>query len=451
MTHVTSSAAPIAAGIAIGLAYTLSPATVLSLLAIAGVIHWTARGIGGDERRWLLALLLTATAARLAAILALFLATNFEVVALRTFFGDEEFFLMRSVWLRNFAAGIPIHFADFLYIFDDTRRSSFTYLLALVQFLVGPSPYGAHVISVACFLAACGVLYRLVRQSFGAVPALTGLALLLFLPSLFAWSIAVLKEPIYVLVLVLGLAAAVASVRADGWWHRCAGLVLLAMSGVAAQSLRAGGLLMVGFGGVVGLAIAIAWRRPRLAVVFGAVCAAGLAVLLSSGTALDRLVFVIRHAAAAHWENVNTPGYAYPILDASFYADRNAPDRMTFEQGVAFIGGAFAKYVMVPEPWNTKSRAALAYIPEQVVWYGLVLMLPAGLVAAFRRDPVLAALLSAYAAAAGAIVALNSGNVGTLVRHRGLALPFLLWLSVLGACELTRVLARGREVHAVHR
>ena len=49
------------------------------------------------------------------------------------------------------------------------------------------------------------------------------------------------------------------------------------------------------------------------------------------------------------------------------------------------------------------------------------------------------------AAASIVAIALTSGNVGTLVRHRSLAVPYLLWLSLAGLCELlSRAGARGQ-------
>jgi hypothetical protein len=42
----------------------------------------------------------------------------------------------------------------------------------------------------------------------------------------------------------------------------------------------------------------------------------------------------------------------------------------------------------------------------------------------------------------GHTVAMTSGNIGTLVRHRGLALPYLVWLSAVGACDLVRWMSR---------
>jgi len=106
----------------------------------------------------------------------------------------------------------------------------------------------------------------------------------------------------------------------------------------------------------------------------------------------------------------------------------------------------------VPLPWTIQSRMALLYLPEQVAWYLLLVLLPLGVAAGVKRDAQLTALLAAYSVTAAVLVALASGNVGTLVRHRGLAVPYLLWFSALGACEVVAfVTAPGRNPHANHR
>ena len=62
-----------------------------------------------------------------------------------------------------------------------------------------------------------------------------------------------------------------------------------------------------------------------------------------------------------------------------------------------------------------------------------------------RRDPLIASLLVSHAVLAALLVAFTSGNIGTLVRHRGFALPYLMWISAVGACELlARGASRGR-------
>jgi hypothetical protein len=105
---------------------------------------------------------------------------------------------------------------------------------------------------------------------------------------------------------------------------------------------------------------------------------------------------------------------------------------------------AFERYVTVPWPWEVQSQAMLFDIPEQVVWYMVVILLPAGLVASFRRDSTLAGLLFGTALVSIVAIALTSGNVGTLVRHRSLAMPYLVFLSFAGLCDLlARYSARG--------
>ena len=56
-------------------------------------------------------------------------------------------------------------------------------------------------------------------------------------------------------------------------------------------------------------------------------------------------------------------------------------------------------------------------------------------------------LLVMHAAGAIVLVALTSGNIGTLIRHRSLALLYLVWLSALGGHELVRLVVErnGRE------
>ena len=55
-----------------------------------------------------------------------------------------------------------------------------------------------------------------------------------------------------------------------------------------------------------------------------------------------------------------------------------------------------------------------------------------------------------YTLVAAVTVAMVSGNVGTLVRHRGLAIPFMVWLSAVGACELiARARHRGERMAAI--
>jgi hypothetical protein len=146
----------------------------------------------------------------------------------------------------------------------------------------------------------------------------------------------------------------------------------------------------------------------------------------------------VQAAARQHWGHVATRGYVYRLLDRRFYPDRGEISDMQFAEAGRFVVRAVERYITVPLPWEMQSKAMLAYLPEQVLWYLIVILAMPGVLVAMRRDLPVASLLLAHALVAALTVALTSGNVGTLVRHRGLALPYLLWLSAVAFCELVR-------------
>src|SRR5262249_49136318 len=183
---------PLVVGVALGVVYVLSPLTVWFAGGMALVVRGAGHGTEGTERRWIPAVLLVAIVARVAAVAALFLVTDHARVPFGHFFGDEEYFVRRSIWLRNVGLRRSMHGADLIYAFDDYSQTSYLYVLAFVQVLVGPSPYGVHLLGIGCYVGASALMFRIVRAALGRVPALGGLMVLLFLPSQFAWSVSAL-------------------------------------------------------------------------------------------------------------------------------------------------------------------------------------------------------------------------------------------------------------------
>jgi hypothetical protein len=432
----------VAIGVALGLLYTLSPLTVCFALAMIALLRWSGRGLADVERRWIQGLLLAAIAARVAAIAGLFLATDHARVPFGSFFGDEEYFIKRSLWLRNVALGHAIHRADLIYAFDDYSYTSYLYVLALLQVLFGPAPYGLHLFGASVYLAGAVLLFRLVQRSLGPVTAFGGLALLLFLPSLFAWSISALKEPLYFAIGAGTLVATVRAVREPRWKTRLALTLAIALAAIVMQTIREGGFAIAAGGIVGGLGLAALSLRPRIA--WGLVLAAPF-IVMSAWRIPDVQIAssrAVRQVAKVHWGHIQTAGYTYKVLDDRLYHDRSSIDSMDRGEALRYLVRAAVAYLTVPLPWKIEGRAALLYVPEQMVWFLMLALAPLGVASGSRRDPLVTWLLVAFALAAAVPVALTSGNVGTLVRHRGLAVPFLAWLSAAGVAELAVRLGR---------
>lgn len=428
----------IAAGVALGFAYTLSPLTVLMAAGLIPLWGWASSGLSPQERRWVLGLFAIGVVLRAAAIGGLFLTAD-PNIPYANFFGDEEFFKRKTTWLRNVSMGIPISKADFIYAFDETGDSSYLDVLSYLQALVGLAPYGIHVLNAGAYLAAVLVLYRVVRRAYGGFAAVFGAALLLFLPSLFIWSISALKEPLYFLVVAVNLGAAMRIVRGPTWTWRVASLVTLIAGGFVLQTLREGGLVLAFAGAGGGFALAFAVTRPRVLVAACLATPLVVVLVLSRPAVQERTWAGVHQVALKHWGYINTPGQTYRLMEPAFYLDRQEIKAMTVPDVARYSLRAAWSYLTAPLPWQIESRSALAFLPEQIIWYTLIVLMPIGIAVGLRRDPVLTCVLVTHGLVAAMMVAVSGGNVGTLVRHRGLALPYLVWLSGLGAVHVARV------------
>lgn len=426
--------AAVSVGVLLGIVYTLSPLTVWFAVASASILWIGGRRLPAREQRWVRGLLAVAIAVRVLLMAALFLFGTSDHGSFNVFFGDEQYLLVRSLRLRNLWLGAPLSLEALFDVFDAYGQTSYLNVIACAQLLVGPAPYGIHLLNSAFYLIGVLILHRVVRAAFGRVPAIIGLFGLLFFPTLLIWSASGLKESLNFLVVTCVLAAAIALVRADWKWRPLAAVAVVA--GVAALgTFRAGAFEIAAAGVAAGLAGRFVTRRVwRVALVTSVVLACAIPVVRSARVQSAALR-LLRPAARIHMGHVYTRGHAYKLLDQHFY-DTRITETMNWSEGVRFIERAIVSVILFPTPWDAQSWAELAYLPEQMTWYAILLTAIVGIVVGARRDALVTSLFFAYAVAALLAVALNTGNIGTLVRHRALALPFLIVFSGVGVTAL---------------
>ena len=207
------------AGTLLGAAYAASPVTLWFGLALVGLLRWVGHDLTPRERRWVQGRdLLTAAALRVLTVAVLFLLSDHHRSV--SFFWDFDgvYLKQRAFWIRNVWLGIcrsrPSNLANAWEL--GYGWTDYLNLLAYIQYLVGPAPYGVHLFNVAVFLATAVLLYRMTRPVYGREAAFVGFAVLLFLPTPFAWSVSALKESVFVGALALSVAGFVAVVRGRG-------------------------------------------------------------------------------------------------------------------------------------------------------------------------------------------------------------------------------------------
>jgi hypothetical protein len=183
-----------------------------------------------------------------------------------------------------------------------------------------------------------------------------------------------------------------------------------------------------------------------------AAAAAALLVMFavtSRPAAQQRITSALETTAKMHAGHVFTVGHAYKLLDDGFYVNPVSAAASTLSlttaESARYVMRAAASFVTVPLPWQLSSTRELSYLPEQLLWYVIVVLLPVGIVAAWRRNRLAAALFAGYTLPTAAALALTNGNVGTLLRLRGIVIPYLIWLSAVGFCAvLQRMAGRSR-------
>ncbi|MEO7135359.1 MAG: hypothetical protein ABI024_14190 [Vicinamibacterales bacterium] len=428
-------------GLALALLFTASPLglIVMALAPVGAMV--AARRLDSRDRQVLFTILGVALAARLAVVIAMFVLAIPELSNLGAgaLTGDQAYNLTRSLRTRDILRGFGglTHY-DYFVAADEYGRTSYLGLLTFLQLIFGPAPFGLRLLNSLFFIGGAAILFRALRPRFGLLPASLGLIVVMFLPSLFFASVSVLKESLYFLASSVCLAAAIAAGRTR---RPAAVLGLVAVAALSIwilDDLRRGAVALSVAGLACGIAIRAlgATRRP-LTVAAGAVIAA-LALVAIVTPLQHRVLAGLTSAAKQHSGHVFTVGHAYKLLDDGFYMNPATPAASTIfltpGQATRFIARSAATFILTPLPWEARSISERAYLPEHLLWYLLVLMLPFGIAEGWRRDPWATAMIIGFILPTAITLAMTNGNIGTLLRLRGLVTPYLAWISALGFC-----------------
>jgi hypothetical protein len=422
----------------------MSPMTVLFAVGLVPLFHWTGRGLPPQERRWVYILLATAIAVRVALILGLFLASDRDQTIFSTFFGDERYLELRALWIRNQAVGVPISKEAFLYSGNDVGWTSYITVLAFLQVLVGPAPYGARLFALFLYLTTAVTLFRVMRARIGPSAAFAGLTLVLWIPTLLLWSISLLKEPLYLAFVAAAILLVAGACRPGRVLYRLAAIMAAALCLAALETVRPGGAMLVAAGIGVGLVLRLLAWNGRVAAVSAVVVPLVLSAALTRPAISDPLMRQIKWAANWHRGHVFTPGHGFKTMDEQYYVERFYDERLTTFDGAAaarFVIRSAVAFATMPLPWQVETATERIIVPEQMLLYCLLLLMVVGIPIAAHRDPLLTSILCGYAIVSAGVIAITSGNVGTLVRHRALVVPFVVWFAAVGAERVVSWLA----------
>ena len=313
----------------------------------------------------------------------------------------------------------------------------FTMLLAYLVYIFGPMKFSGRLINILLGTLTGIFVYYIVKRIFGQKSAKISAVLVTFFPSMFIWSLDFLKDPIYILMSLLILWAFIM------YWNKknILYIVLIFIAVLIQTTIRKDlwliGLIPFGLG---------FFLIPRLSLIKKTmVVTIGIAVIFCLHNRINYATVRtnIEKALQSHIGHVNTSyghgGYAYKLLDDKYYSPVGYNvNNITWREIVkAFLKGWY-HFLFEPFVWDMKSKSMLMSFPQMILWYLLLVFAMVGILFGLRYNWRYTFIFIINILLLSSVIALSSGNIGTLFRHRDIVTSFYLIFSAVGITHLLK-------------
>lgn len=163
-------------------------------------------------------------------------------------------------------------------------------------------------------------------------------------------------------------------------------------------------------------------------------------ILVSYGPKVNSFVSqTIYKLLVIHHGHVGTRGISYKILDPVYYATPDLLYNIPFFIFLKFLFRGVYHFILEPLPFRFFNLSFLYVMPQMVFWYFLLPFMFIGIIISLGRNKVGALIIMGYLVLSTVSIALSSGNIGTLVRHRDYVSQFYLIFAAIGLSFLDKV------------
>jgi 4-amino-4-deoxy-L-arabinose transferase-like glycosyltransferase len=316
---------------------------------------------------------------------------------------------------------------------DGDLMNAYVYSEAAVYFVLGHDPLMMKLLN--CFLGAltAGLVFLIARRLFGhSAGVFAGIAAAVF-PSTFLWSLTSLKDALFIFAAALLIWLVTLLLTTGRWLLVIPVLAAFALVGLRTHIQAMFTLLIPG-----SVLLQSRVRIPEKWALSAILLTSCWALLSVSGGVqwfgvqlgqVNRMRYCM--AAGANSAYVATSEAAAEECAA---VEEAVPAR-SLREIVAWLPTGSIYVLAAPFPWTAEHTAERVTIPEMVLWYAAAILGLIGFGRQWRNWRRFIHLLG-YIGGTFLLLALTQGNLGTLVRHRGMIIPFVLIFSGAGAVWL---------------
>lgn len=430
--------------------------TLLVLLVLAALVAGTSWWLVDREEAALVARL----------ILVVFLVRCLATTALHVFllpsgamFQDDGTYLswpdaIARGW-RGEAVTLPSE--------EELRPNNYIFFVAGLFWSIGPNALALKLINTSAGILVAILGYRCSLALVGRAGARVALVALLVFPSLALWSSLALKDSV---VLLLGMGASCAIVqfmrRPNLWLTVAAVLMLLLLQGTRAYFYVIltlawiGALVLLIIGGRRSASVYVSLGIAALVLVTGPRGKLSIGDLASLESAREEMAVGARTAfvpvttptesfAAASPTAAPTTAPPPPTPTPSFAAasptaEEGPPSSFDIGQALrrnlAFLPIGLLYLLAAPFPWEL-TRGELPIAAELLVWYPTLAFALFGVLRMVVGRSWEASYVVLVILGLSVSMSLLEGNVGTLIRHRSMLIPFAVIAATVAVTYLT--------------
>ncbi len=340
-------------------------------------------------------------------------------------FGDDGYYTLRSWILTQHIAGIKESYAMIERAYEIYGYTFYIYIMSLFYYIFGFSPISITFLNCA-FSVLTGVIYYFIAKEISdRLSAKITAVMIVFFPSLIIWSIANLKDPIFIFLMGIALLSFIRLLRTGKIWYW--GLLSAALF---MQILIRPKFIILEGAIAIWAYISYLYVKGKLRI--GYIMIAFICAILA-WQHIDRWLTICKNMLVSYNQGIiSVGGFCYRIYADWVYSDGVNPALVTNSEAFQAALKGWLHFFLEPFPWKISSPLSLFAFPQMIIWYVIVLFSIAGAFIQLKRNRKITLALLAFLLLVGTIFAMTGGNIGTDFRIRDALTPLILLFAAIG-------------------
>lgn len=418
---------------------TFSPGSLFGVLIILSIIFIIQFIADEKEKIFLRNIFISGITLRIILLLSVQFILIFKkhwmylgIEGIPALFGDAGMNTIVPWWYAQYVMGKPLSDYGFGAVFTgsfvDYGRTGYLYLVALFYYLFGYSPISVTVIN--CILSVLtGIIYYFIAKDVAGIrPARITAILIIFFPSLVIWSIANLKEPLFIFLTAIILWLFMRFLRTNKLRY-----LILATPAIFLQYTLRQWIVSPTFFAIFFCYSAISKKRRKILYV----CFIAIVIfLVFSPFVRNKFLSVKTGLIDYHRGVAGSGGFIYHIYEDWVYNPGTASKEVTnFNFILGMLKGWFHS-LCEPLSWHIFSKSTLIVLPQMLIWYFLLPFCFLGILFLLKSNWDKSLILILLFLQLGSILSLTGGNIGTAFRMRDMLTPMALLFSSVGLVRI---------------